>query len=74
MSAKKKRNQRTSANQYEIYLAEVEQNEVLRINTVNPTLDDNTIGELWQTLTKKLNSCSEGPVLTDLQWKKRFAD
>ena len=55
-------------------MSELAANEVLRTNTINPTLDDNVLTELWESLAAKLNACSDGPTLSPLLWKKRFTD
>ncbi|XP_065172741.1 uncharacterized protein, partial [Atheta coriaria] len=34
----------------------------------------NYINQCWVDLSKKLNSCGDGPVLTSEEWKKRFSN
>ncbi|KAF5285067.1 hypothetical protein FQA39_LY16756 [Lamprigera yunnana] len=59
----------------ELYLQALENDYVLRSNTINPTLPPNYIQEKWDELTLQLNGIGgDGPVLTSEEWKKRFVD
>ncbi|KAF5279734.1 hypothetical protein FQA39_LY05424 [Lamprigera yunnana] len=59
----------------ELYLQAMENDYVLRSNTINPTLPPNYIQEKWDELTLQLNGIGgDGPVLTSEEWKKRFVD
>ncbi|KAK5641164.1 hypothetical protein RI129_009711 [Pyrocoelia pectoralis] len=58
-----------------LYLQAMENDYVLRSNTINPTLPPNYIQEKWDELTLQLNGIGgDGPVLTSEEWKKRFVD
>ncbi|KAF5282362.1 hypothetical protein FQA39_LY17606 [Lamprigera yunnana] len=74
-SKKRKRTKNTSNEQMELYLQAMENDYVLRSNTINPTLPPNYIQEKWDELTLQLNGIGgDGPVLTSEEWKKRFVD
>ncbi|KAF5292306.1 hypothetical protein FQA39_LY03340 [Lamprigera yunnana] len=74
-SKKRKRTKNTSNEQMELYLQAMENDYVLRSNTINPTFPPNYIQEKWEELTLQLNGIGgDGPVLTSEEWKKRFVD
>lgn len=66
----RKRLQKTSAEQYEEYLKMMEEDELFRSSTNDPTIDPKYIESCWQKLMLRLNSCSSGPTLTIGEWKK----
>ncbi|CAH1106875.1 unnamed protein product [Psylliodes chrysocephalus] len=71
---KRKRLKNTTAEQYELYLEAIENDYVLKSNTLNPTLEPNYLSKKWEELSNKLNAIGKGPALSAEEWKKRFAD
>ncbi|KAF5285096.1 hypothetical protein FQA39_LY16785 [Lamprigera yunnana] len=71
---KLKRRSKTTEQQYEIYLREMENNVILRTGTVNPTLPENYMVNTWENLAIELNTVDTGPSMTAQQWQKRFTD
>lgn len=67
---KRKRTKNTSREQLEIYLEAMENDHVLRSNTINPTLDPTYLQDKWDQLALQLNSVGDGPILNAEEWKK----
>ncbi|KAF5296373.1 hypothetical protein FQA39_LY12492 [Lamprigera yunnana] len=67
---KLKRRSKTTEQQYEIYLREMENNVILRTGTVNPTLPENYMVNTWENLAIELNAVDTGPSMTAQQWQK----
>ncbi|KAK9681057.1 Myb/SANT-like DNA-binding domain [Popillia japonica] len=78
MSASKKpkraRTRNTSVEQYNTYLAMMENDFYFRSNTINPSIGVNYTENKWKELAKLLNVCGDGPQLAVDEWKKRFTD
>ncbi|XP_044764513.1 myb/SANT-like DNA-binding domain-containing protein 4 [Coccinella septempunctata] len=74
IGTKRKRTKNTSREQMEIYLQAMENDYVLRSNTINPTLGPTYLQDKWDQLALELNSAGDGPILTVDEWKKRFTD
>lgn len=68
----KKRKRKTSDEQYELYLNEMENDYVFRSGTINPTLGENYIENKWKSLVNKLNASGNGPQLPVEEWKRVF--
>lgn len=68
MEEKKKRSNKTSRSQYEIYLNELENNMLFRENKYSADEPD-YLKKTWKSLAQKLNS-SGGPVKDEASWKK----
>lgn len=66
----RKREVRTSQEQYECYLAFMETDRIFRTGTINPNVEDNCIPNKWMELTEKLNACGSGPKFDVENWKK----
>lgn len=65
---KRKRQPKTSRRQYELYLSELENNEIFRSNTILPA-NPNILKESWDKLIEKLNA-SGGPIRDVTGWKR----
>jgi hypothetical protein len=68
--SKRRRLAKTSQNQYEEYLRLMEEDEVFRTGTINPSMDPNYINNCWKNLAIRLNACGNGSCLSWNEWKK----
>lgn len=64
-----KKNSRTHAGQFEIYVAHLEQHELLRTGGQG---DPKTFNGLWENLTVELNSYGVGPRKSAREWQNTF--
>jgi hypothetical protein len=48
----------------------MEEDEVFRTGTINPSMDPNYINNCWKNLAIRLNACGNGPCLSWNAWKK----
>ncbi|CAH1106900.1 unnamed protein product [Psylliodes chrysocephalus] len=72
--AKKLRGANTAVVQYEEYVKFLENDEIFRTGTINPSVAENYIKQKWEELTTKLNAKSKGPQLNTDKWIQRFSD
>ncbi|CAH1108507.1 unnamed protein product [Psylliodes chrysocephalus] len=70
--AKKQRGANTAVEQYEEYIKFLENDELFRTGTINPTVPENYIKQKWEELTIKLNYNSKGPQLTTDKWIQHY--
>lgn len=69
---KRKRQQKTTRQQYEIYLAELENNKDFRENVFSPN-NPSVLKETWEKITVRLNAAG-GPIKDVASWKRTFSD
>ncbi|KAF5283091.1 hypothetical protein FQA39_LY17432 [Lamprigera yunnana] len=69
---KLKRRSKTTEQQYEIYLREMENIVILRTGSVNPTLPENYMVNTWENLTIELNAVHTGNSMTAQQWQRIY--
>jgi hypothetical protein len=48
----------------------MEEDEVFRTGTINPSMDPNYINNCWKNLAIRLNACGNGSCLSWNEWKK----
>lgn len=67
---KRRRGEKTTYEQFELYLQFMEGDPVFRSGILNPNVDRHHVEKKWILLKERLNCLGSGPVLSVQEWKK----
>jgi hypothetical protein len=61
---------RTTKTQFSIYIQHLQVHNVLRTGRMEPKDGPEMLDQIWKQLTTTLNSCGDGPIRQQTEWKK----